>query len=195
MAFLRHGGHWESHRTDGQTDRRTDWRTVPRCLLVWPVAMLWFLTISLICQTPNAAFYYLHWPNTDANSLLSSAHACHACHAWCVGEPATVLGTCLAGQSSRVNSLNWRADKLCTPARVLWTLLVHLWATELHNEPVDEPSQTTDPVKSQKSSGNFRNASKWILFQSCQWSYLMSVVAYQVTFINLLSKSIGLHTN
>lgn len=68
MAFLRHGGHWESHRTD----RQTDWRTVPRCLLVWPVAMLWFLTISLICQTPNAAFYYLHWPNTDANSLKSS---------------------------------------------------------------------------------------------------------------------------
>lgn len=104
--------------------------------------------------------------------LLSSAHACHACHAWCVGEPATVLGTCLARQSSRVNSLNWRADKLCTPARVLWTLLVHLWATELHNEPVDEPRQTTDPVKSQKSNSNFRNASKWILFQSCQWSYL-----------------------
>lgn len=24
MAFLRHGGHWESHRTDGQTDWLTD---------------------------------------------------------------------------------------------------------------------------------------------------------------------------
>lgn len=127
--------------------------------------------------------------------LLSSAHACHACHARCVGEPATVLGTCLAGQSSRVNSLNWRADKLCTPARVLWTLLVHLWATELHNEPVDEPSQTTDPVKSQKSNSNFRNASKWILFQRCEWSYLMSVVPCQVTFIVVSSLYVVIYSS
>lgn len=80
----------------------------------------------------------------------------------------------------RVNSLNWRADKLHSSS-VLWTLLVLLWATELHNEPVDEPRQTTDPVKSQESS-SFRNANKWIHSQKCEWLHLMSVVEYSIPF-------------